>query len=152
MDTLRRGVYRITGTNTIQDSPFGTVIKDTVSRQITQKCEPGSITLGRDSILVPAGSPDDIPSFAYRHLDNTYTTYRLVGTITAELSGEVQGDISFKTYQNKEYVVLDATPNETGQDLTGTITLTGTDYNGDTITASYTVVQTADNPYIIFDP
>lgn len=151
-DSLRRGVYRITGTNTIQDSPFGTVTSDTVSRQITQKCEPGSITLGRESILVPAGSSDDRPSFAYRHLDNTYTTYRLVGTITAELSGEVQGDISFKTYENKEYVVLDATPNETGQDLTGTITLSGTDYNGDTITVSYTVVQTADNPYIIFDP
>ena len=109
---------------------------------------PGSITLQRNSILVPAGSTAD----QYRHLDNIYYPFRLNGNVTAELSGEVQGNLSFYTYDDKNYVVFDNYTNETGRELTGTITLTGTDYNGDTITASYTVVQTADNPYVIFDP
>lgn len=147
-DSPRSNYYRFVGDNTLQDSIWGATIKSSTTHRIFQKCMPGSITLQRNSILVPAGSTAD----QYRHLDNIYYPFRLNGDVTAELSGEVQGDLSFYTYDNKNYVVFDNYTNETGRELTGTITLTGTDYNGDTITASYTVVQTADNPYVIFDP
>lgn len=109
----------------------------------TQLTKPGSITLDRTSIVVPANSD-------YDHLDVKVTTENINGTITTSISGDVSGTFDWYTYNNEKYLLFTPTNNTTSDSLNGVVTLSGTDGNGNTVTASYDVIQRPYNPVFAF--
>lgn len=111
---------------------------------IDQKCKPGTIKIN-SSVLLPKSSE-------YNHKDTTFTYDRIKSNLTAVLDGEITGTVEFRTYEGKEYAVITADTNTTGRDLTGTLIISGIDYNGDEIVDSVPITQTADDPYVEFDP
>lgn len=127
-DSPRTKYYQFVGDNTLQDSIWGeTIIASGALHPITQKCEPGSITVSSNTLSVPAT--------ANTNNSITFTPYRLSNT-SATLSG-IEGTVSLSNSR----IVLTTPFNESYEELTGVITLTGTDYNGDTVTQTINVTK-----------
>lgn len=74
------------------------------------------------------------------------------GNLTPSITGDVTGTFAFRDYDNGHYLVFTPDENETENTLTGTITLSGVDYNGTAVSDSYTVTQKPYNPYLKFIP
>jgi hypothetical protein len=125
-DSSRNGNYQFTGKSTV-NGPFGTDVSETSTHSITQKCEPGSLTVSSNtlSIKAAAGTNNEI----------SYTAYRL-NNVTATLEG-VEGSVSLSDGK----VVVTTPENTSYDDVTGTITISGTDYNGDTFTETIEVTK-----------
>lgn len=133
--TPRSGYYYLSGTNTIPDSPFGSTISENSNHSITQKGKPGVITIN-DPITLGAAATTYAKS---------YTTNGIQGNPTATLSGDVDATVTV----NNNTIEFNTQYNDTWTELTGTLTLTGTDLNGDTITTTATVKQSPDVTLVI---
>ena len=125
-------------------TPFGT--STTVySIYFSQWTRPGSIRFYDDSITVPKNSN-------YRHKDAQFVYDMINGDLTPSITGDVSGTFELKDYENGHYLVFTPDENTTNNTLTGTITLSGVDYNGTAVSDSYTVTQKPYNPYLKFIP
>lgn len=115
-----------------------------VNVTITQKGGEGSISTDINSIVVPAQTTD--PIIPDRHRDVIVYSENISGDITPTISGQVTGTFEWYEYNGDNYLLFHPTDNMTGNTITGTVTLTGTDNLGRTVTASYTVTQKSYNP------
>ena len=145
--TLITSNFRLNGDN---DTTGGTITTKSWTGAYSyfyfrQKTQPGSISVSQNAITVPADN-------TYQHLDVYVTTNNINGTPTASVSGGVTGTFSWRTYDNKEYLLFTPDNNSGSTTLTGTITVSGTDYNGDTVSATYSVTQKPYNLSVVFDP
>lgn len=141
--SARTGTLYVTGVNTVSGSPLAANWQSG-EINVSQKAVSGSITTDLNAIVVPASS-------TYDHRDVKVTYSRLTGALTPSISGDVSGTFSWETYNNERYLIFTPADNETQNTLTGTITISGTDYNGDTITTSYSVTQKPYNPMLHFE-
>lgn len=140
--TVRNGTLYVVGTNDVSGSPL-TSSWSSPSFRVRQPIAGGAITLDRNEIIVPANSN-------YDHRDVRVTSTNINGSLTPSITGDVTGTFSWYTYSGYSYLLFTPDNNTTQNTLTGTITVSGTDYNGDTITASYTVTQKPYNPFLNF--
>lgn len=150
LTSLRGTAIIISGTDLAGVTKTATIL-------LRQKVRPGEIYLDRDSITVPA-------DHRFYHRDvNVYTNLLgsnltpAISEFTPSITGDVTGTFSWYNYvdenqNNRRYLVFTPDDNETENTLTGTITVSGVDLNGDTITNSYTVTQRPYNPDLVFDP
>jgi hypothetical protein len=115
-----------------------------VNVTITQKGGEGSISTDINSIVVPAQTTD--PIIPDRHRDVIVYSENISGDITPTITGQVTGTFEWYEYNGDNYLLFHPTDNMTGNTITGTVTLTGTDNLGRTITTSYTVTQKSYNP------
>ena len=136
--STRKGAFKIGGYNTIEDSPLDDRFYS-YAIFVEQDTPDGYITIDRDSIIVPASSN-------YQHQDVKVTYGDLNGDITTTISGDVTGTFEWYDYNNNHYLLFHPNDNATENTLTGTITLTAVDYNGNNLTQSYTVTQKPYNP------
>lgn len=140
--SVRNGTLYVNGNNTVVGSPLASSWS-TPSIRVRQAVADGTLSTDLNAIVVPASS-------SYEHRDVRVISSNINGSITPSISGDVSGTFSWYTYNNNSYLLFTPADNTTQNTLTGTITLTATDYNGNTLTTSYSVTQKAYYPFLNF--
>jgi len=111
----------------------------------------GTLYTDINAIVVPA-TPNADPTLPFRHRDVRVYSSNIDGSITPSITGDVSGTFSWYTYNNGDYLIFSPTDNNTGNTLTGVITLSAVDTNGDPLTTSYTVTQRPYNTLVTWSP